>query len=161
MRPRDLTITFLAASVAVILLCVGLDAAAQESPGTALAAPVLPPGAPAVPMSPSDIVAGVEGVRSAWHSSALAGLMALVMLLTRILRTPIGGRLLDRIPPEWRWTVPTGLGVAAGVLAGLLAGVPWYQAALDGGMVGLAAIGAHSALIRDLLGMPSPRQPSP
>jgi len=41
MRPRDVILTFLAASLAIAVLCACLDAAAQESPAAPLAAPVL------------------------------------------------------------------------------------------------------------------------
>lgn len=144
----------------------GLPVAPQE-PTTLLTLATVPaaviPSAEAVPpdqLQPptlAEIPAEIEAQRAAWHTGTLAGLVALVMLLTRLTRLPLAGRLLDRLPPEWRWTVPGVLGVAGAVLAGLVAGQSWWLAAIDGVGVALAAIGAHHAVVRDLLGVQSPR----
>lgn len=89
------------------------------------------------------IVSGVKDVYDGFRSGILAGLAALVMLLTRLSRTKLGGKLLERLPSNWRWSVPAALGLILAVLVGVQSGQPWYQIASDALMLIAAAIGGH------------------
>ncbi len=91
----------------------------------------------------ADLLSGVGDVYAGFRTGVLAGLVALVMLLTRIARTSIGGKLLERLPSNWRWSVPAALGLILAVLIGIQSGQPWYQIASDAMMLIAAAIGGH------------------
>ncbi len=112
------------------------------------------PGPP--PVTVDDWAKEYRDLRSAYHTGLLALAVAIVFLLARLSRTAIAGRLLDRLPANRRWIVPAAIGVLLIVLPEIAAGVSWWRALIDGGLAAFAAIGAHSAIVRDLLGFPSP-----
>lgn len=92
------------------------------------------------------LVGEASEVIRAWQVGTIAGLAAIVHLLTHLLRIPfLRNWLRER---KLRWVIPhiaLGLGVAGGVFAGLTQGQDWLTAIGTGILAGFAATGAHEA----------------
>ncbi len=97
-------------------------------------------------VSVDTLVGDAGAMLQAWQISTMAGVAAIVHLLTHLLRfKPVKAWVVER---RVRWLVPyvaVGLGVVGGTLTGMVQGQALGPAIVTGIMAGLSAIGLNEA----------------
>jgi len=117
-------------------------------------APLLALAQAATPDLGADVTGVIDAVR-AGQAIAIAG--AVVMLLTNLLKHPLTGGLVKKIPARWRFAIPVVLGGVAGILSSVAGGVGWQEAVMIGLFTGPVAVFQHETVVEAILGRSTSR----
>jgi hypothetical protein len=103
--------------------------------------------------TPETVAQGVGTLVDAVRLGSWVGIAgALIMLVLNLMRLPLLGGLMNKIPKRWRIALPIILGGVAGILSNIAGGAPALEALMVGLFTGPTAVFGHEAVYKAILG---------